>query len=287
MIQKSQVIEELGYMSESNESILKLCRERKFTGWESLKGWNDISKHNIRISTNFLNELHSRILNLMQKSTDRINTVTQFLEKMAIVLMSEVHLKDHLNLFSLNDLKDSSAIDKIKHASQRQNEPILHAMLEFNREYSIFSEKLEDLSGRIKTDIVKQILKRQVILATESLNKVLVMYSTMKKSLLKKNNRMIDKIKKLNRTFQDSKLPKGRLKRSKFNCYDAASEFVASVKEVDRTMDKLGNFLADIWEHCVILEEKRLHAMQEAMAKFLDILVEVYGAEAQRTFKNR
>ena len=286
-MENSQVVKELGYLSDNNQSVLKACQERKYKGWESLKNWNEMTKHTTRISLNFLNELHLRILNLMQKSTNRIDTISQFLEKMTIVLMSEIRLKDHLDLFSLNDIGDSSQIEKIKLAGQRENEPILHAMMEFNREYSIFSEKLEDLSGRIKTDIVKNILKKQVILATESLNKVLLMYNTMKKSMLKQNNRMVDKIKKLNKTFQVKNVPKDRLKAVKFNSFDAASEFVSSVKEVDQTIDKLGNFLVDIWNHCIILEEKRLNAMKDAMAKFLDILIEVYGSEAQRTFKNR
>jgi len=98
---------------------------------------------------------------------------------------------------------------------------------------------------------------------------------------------MIDKIKRLNRTFQESKLPKERSKRNKFNCFDAANEFVMSVKEVDETMEKLGNLLVEIWNQCIVLEEKRLEAIRQSFIKYLDILVEVYGVEAQRTFKNR
>lgn len=287
MIRRSDSIKELGYSSENSESLLKLCRDRKYLGWETMKGWNDKSKHDIKVSTSLINDLFDRISKLIQKSNNRIKTVTQFLGKMAIILSSEVHLKDHLSLFSLDNSEDVSPLEKIKRSGQRENEPILYAMTEFNREYGIFTEKLEDLGGRIKTDIVEQILEKSVLSAKNGLDKMMTVFPSLKKTLLKKNNRMVDKIKKLNRTFQDSKLPKERSKKSKFNCFDAANEFVISVKEVDQTMEKLGNLLVEIWTQCILLEEKRIDAIRQAFVKFLDILVEVYGSEAQRTFKNR
>ena len=156
-------VKELGYSSEQTDSLLKTCRERKFIGWEGLKSWNDTSKHNILVSTSFINEIFNRITSLIFKSNERISTITLFLEKMSIVLASEIHLKDHLSLFSLDQHGETNSLEKIKRAAQRENEPILYAMTEFNREYGIFSQKLEDISGRIKNDIVNGVLKLSLI----------------------------------------------------------------------------------------------------------------------------
>ena len=280
-------VKELGYSSEPTNSLLKICRDRKFAGWEGLKLWNDVSKHNILVSSSFINEIYSRILSLITKSNQRVSTVTGFLQKMSIILTSEVHLKDHLSLFSLDQQGETDSLEKIKRAAQRENEPILYAMTEFNREYGIFSEKLEDISGRIKIDIVQNILEKIGNFEKENLTKFLSIFPKLKKLLMKKNNKMIDKIKKLNKTFQEKKLSKERSKRIKNNSFDAANDFVQSVREVDVTMSDMGNTLVEIWKQCIMLEEKRLEAIRQAMVKFLDILVEVYGAEAQRTFKNR
>ena len=280
-------VKELGYSSESTDSLLKICRDRKFVGWEGLKIWNDVSKHNILVSSSFINEIYSRIKALITKSNNRILTITRFLDKMSIILMSEVHLKDHLSLFSFDQQGETDSLEKIKRAAQRENEPILYAMTEFNREYGIFSEKLEDISGRIQKNIVENILQKIGSFEEDNLKKCLRVFPKLKKLLLKKNNKMIEKIKKLNRTFQEKNKSKDRSKKIKSNSFDAANDFVQSVREVDVTMSDMGNIIIEIWKQCIILEEKRLEAIRQAMVKFLDILVEVYGAEAQRTFKNR
>jgi len=235
----------------------------------------------------FINDLHNRISNLLKKSSERVDTVTNFLEKMTIVLMSQVHLKDHLYLFSMETQSETSSLKKIKRSGQRENEPILYAMSEFNREYGIFNQKLEDSSAKIKTEIVKSVLKGLVGPQLEIMQNKMKMFGGLKKSLLKRNNSMVDKIKKLNKSFEESKLPKSRAKRSKFNSFDMAYEFLGSVKEAEFVLSNMGITLVEIWNQCIILEEQRLKAIKEAMIRFLNILTEVYGAEAQRTFKNR
>lgn len=280
-------IKELGYSSENSDSLIKLCQDRKSLGWEIMKGWNDSVRQQIQVTLEFINQLYERVSKLTKKSSDRIEIVTQFLEKMSIVLKSEVHLKDHLGLFSIEQAANSDSLEKIKRSRQRENEPILYAMSEFNREYAIFNEKLEDMRGRVKTGIIDKILRNQVTSQTKILENKYKHFSTLKKGLLKWNNKMVDKVKKLNKCFEEQKLPKERSKRTKINTFDAAKEFVESAKNVEMTLSYLGKVLIEIWNQCIILEENRLSSIREAMVKFLDILTEVYGAEAQRTFKNR
>jgi hypothetical protein len=284
---ETENVRELGYSSESSESLLKLCRERKYIGWEKLKAWNDLTRNKIRVSLSFINDLHLRISSLLKQSSDRVDTITKFLEKMSIVLVSEIHLKDHLNLFSMESREEMNSLEKIKRSGQRENEPILYAMSEFNREYGIFNEKLEDLSKKIKTDIVQHVLKDLVGSQLEIMNNKMKMFGNLKKTLMKKNNSMIDKIKKLNKTFEESRLPKSRTKRAKFNSFDIANQFTKSVKHAEFVLSSVGITLVEIWNQCIVLEEQRLKAIKVSMLKFLDILENVYGAEAQRTFKNR
>jgi hypothetical protein len=76
-------------------------------------------------------------------------------------------------------------------------------------------------------------------------------------------------------------------RRTRKNIFDPAFEFIKSVRGVDVCITDLGLVLIALWEQCNILEEKRLSAIRQALMKFLDIMVEIFGADAQKSFQNR
>lgn len=280
-------VNELGYSNDTKHLILDSCQDRKKLGHETLKAWDENTKHNLQVSRDFIEELLLRIESLLAESSERFSLLTLFLQKLSVRIGSEVSLASKMSLFSLDPRTPVDALETIPRMKLKQTEPMLHTMLEFNREYERFSAKLKESTSRIQNEIVQRILGKSILSYEKTVKQLQAQIQNVKKNLLKRSSRTMDKLKKFGKVFQDGLADRNKGRRVRKNIFDSGFEFTKSVKSVDTAITDFGLLLIALWEQCTTLEEKRLSATRQALMKFLDLMIEVFGADAQRSFQNR
>ena len=281
------LVNELGYSSESKEIIKKTCEERKKIGHETLKAWDQNTKHNLQVSKDFIEELLSRIEILLDESSQRFSLLSLFLEKLTVQIGSDVALSTKMQLFSLDDETPVDSLESMPRMKLKTNEPMLYTMLEFNREYEVFSKKLRETTSRIKNEIVEKMLGKSIKPYEKTVKQLQSQIQDIKRLLLKRSNRTEDKLKKFGKVFHEGLVDRTKGKRVRKNIFDTAFDFTKSVKSVDIAITDFGLLLIALWEQCNILEEKRLSAIRQALMKFFDIMVDIFGADAQKSFEIR
>ena len=278
---------ELGYSTESQKNITKTCFERKKVGMQRLKCWDEDTKHNLEVSKNFIEDLFQRIEFTLAQSLKRYNSIYTFFDSFIITLKSQIVLREKIELFRMNINESGDIGSNVRSADLKEREPMVFVMVEFNREYELFNKKLETAMEKVSLEVNAKIMSNQVKPYQDNMKSLYSKVSSLRKELLKCSNKTIYKLKKLIKSNQVSMTDNGKGKRTKTNTFDYACEFVQSVKSVDTAITDYGLLLIAIWEQCTILEEKRISSMKQAFLKFLDILNEIFGAEAQRSFQNR
>jgi len=281
------MVRELGYSNENKEMLLKSCQERKKIGHETLKAWDENTKHNLQVSKDFIEELVFRIETLLGESFQRFNMLSLFLQKLTVVIGSEISLSSKMDLFCLDEETSIESIESIPRMKLKEKEPMLYTMLEFNREYEMFANKLKETTLRIQNEVVEKILGKSMKPYEKTVKQFQTQAQDLKKLLIKRSNRTLDKLKKFVKIFQDGLIDETKKRRTRKNIFDPAFEFTKSVRSVDVSITDYGLVLIALWEQCNILEEKRLSGIRQALMKFLDIMVEIFGADAQKSFQNR
>lgn len=280
-------ISELGYSTESKKGIMQTCLERKKIGWQVLKGWDENTKHNLQVSKNFIEELFDRLGSVLSQSFKRYDCVYKFFEGFLINIKTQIVLKEKMSLFRMDTSKPFNLESGIRGSDLKKNEPLLHAMVEFNREYELFKKNLQLSLNKIKEEINLKILTHQVKPYEKNIKSLYSNIASMKKILIKRSNQTIKKLKRFRKAFDESILDHKRGKRTKVNSFDYACKFVGSVKSIDMAITDFGMLLISIWEQCNILEEKRVSALRQSFMKYSDIMNEIFGSEAQKAFQNR
>lgn len=92
-------------------------------------------------------------------------------------------------------LGQDNNLDSIPRMKLKETEPMLYTMLEFNREYEIFSKKLQESTSRIQNEVVNKILESPFD-HMKRLSNNCKHKSIMKKTLIKRSSRTMDKLKK-------------------------------------------------------------------------------------------
>ena len=277
----------LGYSTENKEMIKKTCGERKKIGFETLKAWDENTKHNLQVSKEFIEELLSRIEILLTESAQRFDMLSLFLEKLVVQIGSDIQLSSKMQLFSLDDDTPVSSLESMPRTQLKEKEPMLYTMLAFNREYEVFSKKLRDTTQRVKSEIIEKVLGKTIRPYEKTVKQLQAQIQDIKKLMLKRSGRTEDKLKKLGKVFQEGMVDQTKARRVRKNIFDSALDFTKSVRSLDITITDFGLLLIALWEQCNILEEKRLSAIRQALMKFFDIMVEVFGSDAQKSFENR
>lgn len=280
-------ITELGYRTDENEMISTNCHQRKHLGHQTLVAWNDNTKHEVQMSTEFIEELFIRLEERLKESSQRIQTITQFLTSMSVGISTQMKFNTRMKLFcldrdSLLDPLYSSSYDTLN-----QKEPMLHAMLELDREYQLFEQKLRNVNKRIRSEIVDKLLGKSIDPYEKTVTQLRTQAQSIRKILVNKSAETVEKLKKFDKAFEDSRLDHKKKRRIRRNMFDVALEFVQSVKSVDNTLADYGMMLVATWKQCEALEAKRITATRGSLMRFMDIMKEIFGAGAQEDFQNR
>jgi hypothetical protein len=283
----AQRIHVLGYSDQTKEMIIKTCNERKKIGFETLKAWDENTKHNLQVSKEFIEELLNRIEILLEESSQRFSLLSQFLEKLTVQIGSEISLAAKMQLFSLDYETPVESLETMPRLQLKDKEPMLYTMLEFNREYEVFSNKLRETTSRIKNEIIEKMLGKSIKPYEKTVRQMQSQIQDIKKLLFKRSGRTVDKLKKFGKVFQEGLVDQTKARRVRKNIFDSALDFTKSVRSLDITITDFGLLLIALWEQCNILEEKRLSAVRQALMRFFDIMVEVFGSDAQKSFENR
>lgn len=90
------------YLSGSSADIWRLCLERKKIGWETLKGWDENSKHNLQINKVLIESLFSRLEKTLAESYRRYAHLFEFFDSVRVDLSSQVQFHERLSLFKLD-----------------------------------------------------------------------------------------------------------------------------------------------------------------------------------------
>lgn len=281
-VKQDNLVTELGYTTENKKGLTQVCLERKKIGWQMLKAWNENSKHNLLVSKGFIDDLYTRLMNSYSLSTNRYSTLEKFFKSVVLQLHSEVDFRDRMEEFQINPLNNTKKTTDLK-----TKEPLLNTVAEFAREFETFNKKLNEAVNKIKKEIGENIIKNSVTSFEESLKVILIKTTKMRKSLLKINNKTVDRLKKFQKALSENEQLIMKEKRTKINVFDFAFDFVQSVKYMDHSVMNYGMLLISVWEQCSILEEKRIGSIRQSLMKFCDILNEIYGSEAQKSFQNR
>ena len=283
----AQFVDELGYSSQTKALILESCQSRKKLGHETLKAWDQNTKHNLQVSSDFIEELLRRIEALLDESSARFRLLTLFLQKLSVRIGSEVSLGSKMALFSLDERTPVDALETIPRVKLKETEPMLYTMLEFNREYERFAAKLKESTARVQTEIVERVLGKSIRPYEKTVKQLRAQIQSVKKTLHKRSSRTLDRLKRFGKVFQEGLVDRGKGRRVRKNIFDSGLEFTKSVQGVDTAITDFGLLLIALWEQCTTLEEKRLSATRQALMKFLDLMIEVFGADAQRSFQDR
>lgn len=280
--QTNNVVKEMGFTTQGKQQILRSCKDRKKVGWESLKGWDDSTKHNLQMSKEFIEKLFLRLEDELEMSFKRFETVSKFFAGFKVTMLSNAELGPKIDIF-----KDSQTQTLKSPMSLKNNDPLYYSMAEFNREYLVFRKHVETSMMRVEKEILNKVLGDQIKNYENSLKELYSKRETIKKQLKKRSHKTAQKLKKLTKIYNDSVSEKAKGLRVKHNCFDFASDFVNSVKSIDMLITDYGILLISMWEQCSILEEKRIYAIRQAFLKFTDIVREIFGSEGQKSFHKR
>jgi hypothetical protein len=283
----TKIISELGHSTESKESILQICKQRKKLGFQTLKTWNENTKHELQMSKEFIEELFMRLEVLLNESSKRIITITQFLSQWFINIGTQMKFASNMKLFCLDRDQPLDSLYALPWEKLQETEPMLYAMLELNREYEVFSQKLREVQKRIKKDIIDKYLGKSISPYEKTVKQLKSQSQNTNKLLMKRAQNSIDKLKKLEKTYQDNIVDENKKRRVRKNMFDVAFEFAQGVKSVDNSLADFGLLLIANWEQCKALEEKRITATRNSLIKFMDLMNEIFGEGAQENFRNR
>lgn len=284
---KSQSISELGYSTEGKDSILKTCVERKEIGVESLLKWRETTTHNVRVSQEFIEELFLRLELLLQDSSKRFSIVIQFLETLAFSIHSDLKFASNVKLYCLDRERPLDSLYAQKWDKLRDVEPILFAVLELNREYEVFAEKLRNVRKQIKETIVDKLLRKDIEPYEKTVEQLKRQSRGINKLLLKRSEECEAKLKKFEKLKIEWKAEKRKEKRVRKNLFDGALEFTLGVKALEDALADFGLLFIANWKQCCSLEAKRISATRNSLVGFVEILTEVFGADVQKSFQNR
>lgn len=283
----SNSITELGYCSDNSEMIIQNCHQRKHLGHKTLVAWNDNTKHEVQMSTEFIEELFIRLEKHLQESSERIQTITQFLSNLSVSISTEMKFNKQMKLFCLNRDTLLDPLYSTNYDQLHEKEPMLYAMLELNREYQLFEQKLRNVNKRIRTEIVEKLLGKSIGPYEKTVKQLRTQAQGIRKTVAQRAAETVEKLKKFEKAFEDSELDVKKKRRVRRNTFDVALEFVESVKSVDNTLADYGMVLVATWKQCMALEAKRISATRASLVRFMDIMKEIFGAGAQEDFQSR
>ena len=276
----------MNMMTESHLIILKHCLERKKIGWEVLKGWDENSKHNLQVNKELIESLFLRLENTLRESYKRYDLIFSFFDKFLLEIKGGSQLEKGISLFKLgnNVLKSKSQMSKTEIDEREQREPYMLTIAQFNNEFKEFETKLKKNTERMQKEINKKILAEHIRPYENNIKALYVKIEIRKKNLAKRSSETTDKLKVFSKQFKEVMITEEKRKRAKVNILDSAFDFVKSVRQIDMSLTDFGLLLIALWEQCRVLEEKRITAVGNAIEKFVELLSEIFGNEAKKSF---
>jgi hypothetical protein len=282
-----QKISMLGHTSDPSPSLLKICQERKQLGISALSNWKQNTHHDIQVSSEFIEELFLRLEKLLEESSKRFNAIAKFLENLSLSIKTDMSFNQNMKLYSLDRDRPFDSLLGKQWENVGDSEPMLFALLNLNWEYEVFAQNLRDLRTKIKTTIVDSLLSKDIEPYEKTVAQLKSQSREKSRILNKKTLISEDKQKKFEKAKQEDEADVSKNKRVRKNIFDSAFEFTEGVKQVETELSHFGFLLIANWDQCKALEAKRISAIRSSLAKFLEIMKEVFGDAADKSFKNR
>ena len=215
-------LKDINIFSMEHNSVLRSCLERKKIGWETMKGWDENSKHNLQVNKDLIETLFQRIENRLGESYKRYDLIFTFFKGFSLQLKAGSNLTTGLPLFRVDENHYQQDITK---EEKEKKEPYMLAISEFNKEFETFEQKLNKLAKDVPNQVSLKILAEAIRPYENNIKALYVKIDIMKKSLAKNAADTTDKLKVFSKHFSQGINQELSGKRVKHNVFDCAFDF--------------------------------------------------------------
>lgn len=161
----------------------------------------------------------------------------------------------------------------------------MHAMNIFGKEFGGLQKRLKGLEKRVQKEVNKELLADGIKPYENNIKALYVQVEILKKRLAKTANETMKKLKTFSKEFRSAVEEDLKGRRSSVNVFESAFEFVRSVRALDIGLSEFGTIMLRLWQECMSLEQHRISFMSLGVQKFIDLLAQVFGAEAVKGFE--
>lgn len=245
--------------------IWKSIFERKKTGMEKLKNWDENSKNNIQMIKILVDSMFIVLDQKLNESFNRYEKVYRYFSQLKLNFQTKVKLEPDLPLFKFESFSKTDMITEPKSTS------FLNFVECFEQNLSVFQNQVNSFKAEIHKNINHKILSEKVKLKEASIKQLFTDIKLLKAKLQKISLLTSNKLSNLSKAFKEYFVDANKTKRPAINVFEFVFSFINHVKDLSEMIREYGNLFVSLYNESKALERERLEAMGESFSFFFKL----------------